>query len=221
MADRWPDAQIVGVDSSRNMLDQATAHDTTGRVTWVEQDVSHWDPTPAAAELIVTNATLQWVPGHERMIPGWLDSLPDGGAFAMQVPGNFTADSHRLIRDVVQSHPRADTLAPLLRHDPVLPPEGYADLLSRGCGHVDAWETTYVQILDQDGAQANPVLEWVKGTALRPILDRLEPHEVEPFLADLGARLADAYPRRPYGVPFPFRRIFAVGVKVEMKGGTR
>lgn len=216
MLDRWPAARITGVDSSEAMLAAARDHDTDGRVEWVNQDVSQWDP-PTEVDLVVTNATLQWVPGHEAMIERWIDALPVGGAFAMQVPGNFTADSHRIIREVVHEHPRAAVLAPLLRHDPVLSPQGYAALLAGRCGHVDAWETTYVQILDPAGQQQNPVLEWVKGTALRPILAALSEHEVDPFLNELEDRLADAYPRRAYGVIFPFRRIFAVGVK----GGSR
>ncbi|GAB3588482.1 methyltransferase domain-containing protein [Calidifontibacter terrae] len=213
MAERYPAAQIVGVDSSQNMLDQAAAHDAESRVEWVNQDVAHWDPATAAPDLIVTNATLQWVPGHERLIPGWLNSLPAGGGFAMQVPGNFGADSHRIIREAVADHPRSAELSALLRHDPVLEPTGYADLLTQHASYVDAWETTYVQLLDPEGAQANPVLEWVKGTALRPILDALDAVEQEAFLADLDRRLAAAYPRRSYGVAFPFRRIFAVAVR--------
>lgn len=213
MAERWPDAAIVGVDSSRNMLDQAVAHDTARRVQWVEQDVAQWDPASVGADLIVTNATLQWVPGHERMIPGWLDSLPTGGTFAMQVPGNFEADSHRIIRETVADQPRGAELSGLLRRDPVLEPAAYADLLAGHASYVDAWETTYVQLLDPEATQANPVLEWVKGTALRPILAALDGAEQEAFLADLDRRLAVAYPRRSYGVAFPFRRIFAVAVR--------
>ena len=217
MLERWPDARIIGIDSSSDMLEQARAHDGDGRVSWLNADVVQWDPADVSVDLIVTNATLQWVPDHASLIERWLDAASQGAVFAMQVPGNFAADSHRIIREVVSSHSRAQELTPLLRHDPVLEPEEYADLLSTRCGHVDAWETTYVQILDPAGTQENPVLEWVKGTALRPILDGLRPDEVDPFLASLGNELAVAYPRRPYGVLFPFRRIFAVGAK----GGTR
>lgn len=217
MLDRWPDAAITGIDSSADMLALAREHDEARRVRWIEGDVSHWDPPASPVDLIVTNATLQWVPGHESLIEMWVGALASGGAFAMQVPGNFTADSHRIIREVVADHERGDHLTTLLRHDPVLDPEGYAALLAEHCVHVDAWETIYVQILDPAGQQQNPVLEWVKGTALRPILAALGEHEVDPFLDELGGRLADAYPRRSYGVIFPFRRIFAVGVK----GGSR
>ncbi|MBC9956186.1 methyltransferase domain-containing protein [Yimella sp. cx-51] len=215
MARRWPDARITGVDSSPQMLDAAREHDLDDRVEWVEGDVAQWNPSERDPDLIVTNATLQWVPGHEAMIEQWLDALPAGGAFAMQVPGNFSAPSHRIIREAVADHPRSGELKPLLRHEPVLSPEGYAELLASRCAHVDAWETTYVQILDPAGTQANPVLEWVQGTALRPILAALDDSEQPAFLADLDERLAQAYPRRLFGVPFPFRRIFAVGVKGE------
>lgn len=213
IAGHFPQAKIIGVDSSQHMLDQAGEHDTDGRVDWVNQDVAQWDPCTAEADLIVTNATLQWVPDHELLIPVWLASLPSGGVFAMQVPGNFGANSHQIIRETVADHPRGNDLARLLRHDPVLEPAEYADLLAGHSSSVDAWETTYVQLLDPQGTQENPVLEWVKGTALRPILDALTDAEREPFLADLDRRLAAAYPRRSYGVAFPFRRIFAVAVR--------
>lgn len=213
LADRWPDAEIVGLDSSAEMLRQALEHDTERRVTWHESTIQAWWPRANDYDLIVTNAALQWVPEHVRLMPSWVESLPTGGTFAMQVPGNFGADSHRIIREVVADHPRADDLTPLLRHDPVLEPIGYAQLLASCASDVDVWETTYVQLLDPEGSQENPVLEWVKGTALRPILDELWTDETGPFLDDLGARLAEAYPRTPYGIAFPFRRIFAVAVR--------
>ncbi|WP_328823372.1 methyltransferase domain-containing protein [Metallococcus carri] len=210
LAQRWPQARIVGIDSSAAMLAQAAAHDTANRVEWVEADVSQWNPRDQRPDVIVTNATLQWVPDHEPLIERWVSALPPGGAFAMQVPGNFTAHSHRIIREAVADHPRAADLSGLLRADPVRDPAGYAGVIGRHTADVDAWETTYLQLLDPVGAQAHPVLEWVKGTALRPIIEALTPEETESFLDDLARRLDAAYPRRPYGVPFPFRRVFAV-----------
>lgn len=209
MADRWPDARIVGIDSSPEMIDRARSVDLDGRVEWVVGDIADWEPV--AADVLVSNAALQWVPTHRELIPSWLDALPDGGWFALQVPGNFDAPSHRLIRETVAEHPRAGELEGALRSDAVDDPAGYAELLATRCRHLDVWETTYLQILDPAGEQRSPVLEWVRGTGLRPVLDRLTPEEKQPFEAALAAKYDRAYPRRPYGVPFEFRRVFAVG----------
>jgi trans-aconitate 2-methyltransferase len=211
-AQRWPDARVIGVDSSPDMLARARTLDTAGRVDWVQADIGEYRLGAAGPpDVVLSNAALQWVPTHRELIPGWLGQLAPGGWFAMQVPGNFAAPSHRLIRDTAADHPRREQLLALLPDDPVDSPAGYADLLATGCAHIDVWETSYLQILDPAGQQPNPVLEWVKGTALRPLLDALPATEHEAFLADLAGRYAAAYPRRPYGVPFAFRRIFAVG----------
>ncbi|AKU15910.1 methyltransferase domain-containing protein [Luteipulveratus mongoliensis] len=211
-ADRWPDARVIGVDSSADMLERARDLDADGRVEWVEADVAAWDLSGVGApDVIVSNATLQWVPSHRELIPTWLEALRPGGWFAMQVPGNFAAPSHVAVREVAAAQPRGPELTAALREAPVDDPVAYADLLAGRCPHVDAWETTYVQVLDPGGEQPSPVLEWVKGTALRPILDRLDTEEQAAFLAELGTRLGHDYPRRSYGTPFPFRRIFAVG----------
>lgn len=212
LADRWPGANITGVDSSATMLARARALDPTGRVQWVLGDVSAWEP-PGATDVIVSNATLQWVPGHVELMERWLRALPTGGWFAMQVPANFDAPSHRIIREVAREHLRPDDLVGALRESPVEAPERYAEVLAQACDHVDVWETTYLQILDPQGAQRSPVLEWVKGTALRPLLDVLDDAEREAFLTELVSRFDAAYPRAPYGVVMPFRRIFAVGRK--------
>ncbi|GGB47981.1 trans-aconitate 2-methyltransferase [Flexivirga endophytica] len=232
LADRWPRAQITGVDSSDSMLERAAALDVEHRVHWELADVNGWEPD-SEPEVLVTNATLQWVPGHLTLIDRWLSRLPDGGWFAMQVPGNFDAPSHRIIREVARAHDRAADRAGVpakyrseeraenfvgwlegaLRDAPVESPERYAEALAAHCGHVDVWETTYLQVLDPQGAQRSPVLEWVKGTALRPLLDVLDDSERAALLEELVTRFDVAYPRAPYGTPMPFRRIFAVGRK--------
>ncbi len=212
LADRWPDANITGVDSSESMLQRAASLDTQGRVRRELADVSGWNGADAA-DVIVTNATLQWVPEHLALIDRWLAGLPDGGWFAMQVPGNFDAPSHRIIREIAREHDRAGNLAGALRESPVESPERYARALAEHCGHLDVWETTYLQMLDPQDLQRSPVLEWVKGTALRPLLDVLDDSEKDAFLDELIERFDAAYPRAAYGTPMPFRRIFAVGRK--------
>ena len=218
LAHRWPDAEIVGVDDSPAMLERARELDRSSRVRWVEADVAGYDP--GEADLIVTNATLQWVPDHDALIRSWATRLRPAGAFAMQVPGNFDAPSHRILRELTRERLGPARAAELTREAPVLEPAQYARLLA-GCGlRPDAWETTYVQVLDPEGEQDVPVLEWMKGTALRPVLAALG-DDTEDFLAELGARLAQAYPRSAAGVYFPFRRIFAVGHRVEVSAGRR
>ena len=214
LARRWPAARVVGVDSSPQMLEQARRSDAAQRVDWVEADAATWEP-PSGIDLLVTNATLQWVPGHLDLIPRWVAALVPGGWFAMQVPGNFDAPSHRLLRESAAAAPRSAELLGALRHaDPVAAPAAYTVLLAQlGCA-VDVWETTYQQVLDPAGEQDSPVLEWTKGTALRPVLDLLTgEQERADFLAAYAARLAEAYPRRGFGTLFPFRRIFAVAQK--------
>ncbi len=223
MADRWPAARVVGVDNSEGMLGRARELDAAGRVRWVRADIAEWDVASLGEpDLVVTNAALQWVPGHQELIPRWLAALAPGGAFAMQVPGNFDAPSHRIIREVAAARERGGELTGRLRHDhPVGEPQDYADLLAPFCERVDVWETTYLQVLDPAGQSAHPVLDWVKGTALRPLLDVLAGDELDAFLTDLAARLREAYPRRPYGTPFPFRRVFAIGAKAADGPGGR
>lgn len=211
LAQRWPAARVVGVDSSPHMLEQARAGDPEGRVEWVEADVADWQP-PTGIDLLVTNATLQWVPGHLELIPRWVVALAPGGWFAMQVPGNFEAPSHRLLRETAAAAPRSTELLATLRHGaPVAEPAAYTALLAGlGCA-VDVWETTYQQVLDPAGEQDCPVLEWTKGTALRPVLDVLTgDQERADFLRAYADRLREAYPRQDFGTRFPFRRIFAI-----------
>ncbi|GAB3068122.1 trans-aconitate 2-methyltransferase [Intrasporangium mesophilum] len=210
---RWPDARVIGVDPSPEMLAKARAVDTDGRVEWVEAAAEDWDPATLGApiDVFVTNATLQWVPTHLRLIPTWVAALAPGGTFAMQVPANFDAPSHRLMREVAARHPRADDLRPGLdRAVAVALPETYAALLLDLTPDVDVWQTTYQHVLASDTAR-HPVLEWVRGTGLRPVLGVLtDEQEREAFLDDYERELETAYPRRPFGVLFGFTRTFAV-----------
>lgn len=214
LARRWPRARLVGVDHSPDMLRAARELDADGRVEWVEQDVGAWDPQSlgAAPDVIVTNATLQWVPGHRELLSRWSAALAPGGWLAMQVPGNLEAPSHALMREVARRHPAADRLGPALQRLAVASPAEYVEWLGGSGLEVDVWETTYQHVLDPEGAQANPVLEWVSGTGLRPVLQALtDPEERAAFLEEYDAALRAEYPRTGVGVVFPFRRIFAVG----------
>lgn len=215
LARRWPGARVVGLDSSPEMLDAARALDTDGRVEWVEARAEDWDPASLGApvDVLVTNAALQWVPGHLDLLPRWVDALADDGWFAMQVPSNFDAPSHALMREVAARHLRADDLLPVLRRAAAVatPAEYLGALASLGL-EADVWRTTYEHVLDPDGRQRSPVLAWVRATGLRPVLDVLtDDAERAAFLDDYAALLDDAYPRRPWGVVLGFSRTFAVG----------
>ncbi len=198
LAGRWPAARVSAFDSSPDMVAAARGRG----VDAVEADVETWTP-PEDVDVIVTNAVLQWVPAHRELLRRWTRGLPAGGWLAMQVPGNFTAPSHELAREV------ADRFGvPLRDAATVVEPADYADdLVGAGAGAVDVWETTYLQRLTGE----DPVLHWVSGTALRPVRDALSDADFSAYTAELAPRLREAYPRSPDGSTwFPFRRIFAV-----------
>ncbi|MEV0614909.1 trans-aconitate 2-methyltransferase [Nonomuraea sp. NPDC050404] len=203
LGNRWPRATVEGFDSSPAMITKARKLETQAR--FAVADVATWRPD-RPIDVLISNAVLQWVPDNEAVLEHWVESLAPGGWLAFQVPGNFEAPSHVAIRELCASRAWSDKLSDYGRGNPVGDPLDYVDLLNDGGSQVDAWETTYVHILHGE----NPVLDWVSGTALRPILDRLDPDDQRRFKQDLAGPLAEAYPARSYGTPFPFRRIFVV-----------
>ena len=207
LAGRWPQARIVGIDSSSEMLAKAAvlAADEPN-LDFEQGDIAHWRPSPDS-DVIVTNAALQWVPGHRDMLGGWLRALKPGAWFALQVPGNFTSPSHTLMRELAESPRWTARLGGVLRHDGAVgSPADYLEImLDAGCT-ADAWETTYLQLLPG----SDPVLEWVRGTGLRPVLAALSPQDAAEFEQEYSALLREAYPETGHGTVFPFRRIFAV-----------
>jgi trans-aconitate 2-methyltransferase len=216
LARRFPGARITGYDNSPEMLataEREAAGDTPdgGRIDFAPADLAHWEPEEPY-DLIVTNAALHWVPGHRHSFARWTAALRPGGTFALQVPGNFAAPSHTLLAGLCASPRWRDRLGDKgPGPSPVLAPAGYLDLLTGlGCD-TDAWETTYCQLLPGE----DPVLDWIKGTTLRPVLTALDgdPEALETFLGEYRTLLRDAYPPGPHGTVFPFRRIFAVAVR--------
>jgi trans-aconitate 2-methyltransferase len=201
LTERWPDAEIDALDSSPEMVADARARGVAAR----ELDVRDWRPT-GEDDVVVTNAVLQWVPGHRDLLAGWLAALPSGAWFALQVPGNFGSPSHVLVRELL-AEPRWRGLVDVRDELAVAAPADYARTMA-GCGaEVDAWETTYQHRL----TGADPVLNWISGTALRPVRDALDDAGWAGFRADLAPRLRAAYPTEPDGSTwFGFRRIFAV-----------
>jgi trans-aconitate 2-methyltransferase len=207
---RWPGARVRGVDSSPEMIAEARAGG--GPVEYVVGDVREWSPD-ADVDVAITNATLQWVPGHEALLTRWAAGLPAGAWLALQVPGNTHAPSHRALREVVASGPWSDRLAADAGPRDVADATGYAELLGDAGCVVDAWETTYVHVLTSGPTQStagHPVLSWMEGTALRPVRAALADKEWDAFRSELDGRLALAYPVRGGVVYFPFRRVFVV-----------
>jgi trans-aconitate 2-methyltransferase len=179
------------------------------RLSFASGSVQTWRPN-SPADVVVSNATLQWVPGHLGMLPELLTMVRPGGWLAFQVPGNLEDAHHQEIRSLYRSTPWCDIPAVHALPDRThgsYPATDYLDMLAPLCDYVDGWDTTYVHILQGD----DPVLEWVKGTALRPVLAALGTDEARTeFLAQLAPRLRAAYPSRPWGTPFPFKRVFVV-----------
>ncbi|MQY16564.1 putative trans-aconitate 2-methyltransferase [Streptomyces sp. RB5] len=213
LAERWPSARITGLDSSPAMLAAAAEYAGPtaggGSLDFAYADAAAWTPD-GPLDLLVSNAVLQWVPGHTARFPAWVAALAPGGVFAFQVPGNFDSPSHALMRRVCASPRWRERLDGVLREDPVLSPAGYlAELVGLGC-EVDAWETTYTHLLRGE----DPVLDWVSGTGLRPVLDALG-READTFVDEYRELLREAYPREAYGTVFPFRRIFVVARRTE------
>jgi trans-aconitate 2-methyltransferase len=207
LADRWPGARVTGVDSSPEML--AAAASVPGRLEFVEGDVREWHPE-GPVDVVVSNAVLHWVPGHDALLARWAGWLPPGGWVAVQVPGNFRAPTHTLLDQLCRSPRWADRLADAgPRPDTVLEPPGYLDVLSEAGLAPDVWETSYLHVL----RGPDPVLTWVRSTVLRPVLARLTDDDAAAaFTAEYAAALRAAYPARPDGTTvLPFRRIFAVG----------
>ncbi|WP_427920596.1 trans-aconitate 2-methyltransferase [Streptomyces sp. cg40] len=215
LADRWPTAHITGYDNSPEMLEKAAAHAGPtaggGRLDFAHGDATTWAPAEPY-DLIVSNAALQWVPGHLDRFGDWVAALVPGGTFAFQVPDNIDAPLHALMRELAATARWKSRLGEVLRReDSVHTPDVYLDRLARlGCA-ADVWQTTYQHILPGP----DPVLDWVKGTGLRPALTALadDPEARDAFVTEYRDLLREAYPAADYGTVLPFRRLFAVARK--------
>lgn len=204
LAGRWPAARVLGVDSSPEMIEAARA-EAGGRLTFQLADIRTWQPGQPA-DVITCNAVLQWIPGHSELLTSWARWLAPGGWLAFQLPGNFDQPSHTILRELA-SAPRWRLLldGAQLNRQAGEPMDYLALLAGAGC-EVDAWETTYLHVLPGEDA----VLDWYRGSGLRPVLAALPPAPAAEFLAEYGERIRAAYPPAPYGTVLPFRRVFVV-----------
>jgi trans-aconitate 2-methyltransferase len=228
LAQRWPSATVCGVDNSPQMIETARQHAPaavlrsagspgSGSVmtshapglSFMLDDIRHWEPQ-SLPDVIVSNAVLQWVPGHRELLVRWAGQLADDGWLAFQVPGNFDQPSHVILGEMAASARWRSLLRDVELNRQSADPADYAELLAGAGCEVDAWETTYVHIL----TGSDPVLEWYKGTGLRPVLAVLDADRAADFLAEYGEKIRVAYPPGPFGTLFPFRRVFTVAHRV-------
>jgi len=202
LAARWPAASVHGVDSSAEMITKARG--THPELGFEVGDLRDWRPAEPV-DVLVSNATLQWVPDHLDLLPGLVAAVRPGGWLAFQVPGNFDQPSHTIRTELAATAPydayTRDVAVPSSRDAAT-----YLAALTRlGCT-VDAWETTYLHVLRGD----DPVFTWVSGTGARPTLQAIPDHLRPGFERKFKALLSEAYPSRNGLVLLPFRRIFVV-----------
>lgn len=206
LTDRWPGARVCGLDSSAAMLAKARAERA---IEWIEGDIATWSP-PTAPDLVFSNATLHWLPDHAALFRRLFAALASDGVLAVQMPRNHGAPSHTALRAVAENGPWAKRLAPVLEQNRVDEPADYYDWLAPATASLDIWECEYLHVLRGD----NPVVEWTRGSALKPFLDALDPTDARRFENEYAAQIAAAYPPRPDGSTlFPFRRLFIVAVR--------
>jgi trans-aconitate 2-methyltransferase len=208
-ARRWPAARVFGIDSSAEMLGRAEAQFPARQwptITWQHEEIATWAPA-SPVSVLYSNAALHWVENHEALFPRLLAMIESGGVFAVQMPDNWDEPSHRLIAAVVEDPRWRARTSPVFRRNPVAGPAEYRNWLRPLASEIDQWRTTYYHILEG----SDPVLGWVKGSILRPILSTLEADDSEMFLA----RLAEGYrlhysPEADGRTVFPFSRQFLV-----------
>jgi trans-aconitate 2-methyltransferase len=203
LAARWPGARVHGLDASAEMV--GSARGRADCATYDVADLRDWLASDETADLVVSNATLQWVPGHLDLLPALVEHVTRGGWLALGVPANFQEPSHVLREELAAQQPYAAHTAGVAS-PAAHPARTYLEALAGlGCA-VDAWETTYLHVLTGE----DPVFTWVSGTGARPTLQALPEDLRARFEAELKARLRAAYPPGPSGVVLPFRRVFVV-----------
>ena len=204
LAERWPEARIIGIDNSSEMIERARS--AVPHAEWLLADISNWQPAQPV-DVVFANASLQWVPQPEAVLRRLFSFVAPGGAFAFQIPANQEGPPHTLIDDALRelNLDRYIDRERLSRY--VLSPRAYFRILASEAAAIDIWDTDYLQVLEGEDA----VLSWVKGTALVPILTNLSATDAERFLESLALRLRQAYPPEPGGgTLLPFRRRFVV-----------
>lgn len=206
LAERFPEARIVGLDSSPAMLSEARA--LLPRARFIEGDASVWTPA-SDVDLVFANAVYQWIPGHVAQFPRVLNAMATGSVLAVQMPDNVMEPTHQLMQQVAARGPWAHRLTDAARA-PLPPVRTYYDALKPVSSRIDIWHTVYNHVL----AGPDAVVEWVKGTGLRPFIDPLSADERADFISRYRAEIAAAYPPTIDGkVLLRFPRLFIVAVR--------
>ncbi len=205
IARRYPDARVEGVDSSPDMLRQA--RERLPGCTFSQADLNSWTPPPDA-DLLYANAVFQWVPNHAAVLKRLLEALPQGGVLAVQMPDNLSEPSHTLMQETASDPRWADKLREAAARRDLLPSvDAYYDLFRPLAARLDIWHTIY----NHPMAGAGGIIEWLKGTGLRPFLDPLAAEERPAFLDLYKSKLEKSYPARVDGkVILRFPRLFIV-----------
>lgn len=204
---RWPGADILGVDSSPEMIDRASSDDDDPHARYAVADVSVFRPDHPV-DLIVSNAMFQWIPDQFEVIGELLGSLTEHGGVAIQVPNNAASATHQTLARLADTEPYRDHLRDA-RRLPGIEPQAYLEFFAHHGFMVNAWSTTYLHVLAGD----DPVFDWISGTGARPFLQALDGDLRERFTAELKAALREAYPAQPWGTVLPFTRTFVVASK--------
>lgn len=209
LAARYPSAEVTGFDSSPDMIDAARRRLPTVRFEVLA--LKDWSDR-APLDLILANAVLHWVPDHATVLPDLLARLRPGGSLAIQMPDNLDEPSHRLMHDIALAGPWRGKLSnALTARTHISSAAGYYAMLRPAAARVDIWRTTYHHRI-ADGAPG--IVEWFKGSGLRPFLDALDAGEREEFLARYTAAIAQAYPASEDGSALlPFPRLFIVATR--------
>lgn len=215
LAQRWPDAQVTGLDSSAEMIAKAKSSKHEPNLDFALADATTWRPAENL-DLLFSNAMLQWLPNHRELLSSWLGTMKPGAYVAIQMPGNFRSPSHALMREVAESPKWIQKLGGVLRDGHVVgEPEEYQRLFLQQGFQANVWETTFQQLLPGD----DPIVDWVRGTALLPVKAVLDAEDYLEFEDDYRAVVSIHYPsvQTPDGTKltnFPFRRIFVIGHKL-------
>jgi trans-aconitate 2-methyltransferase len=207
LAQRFPGATVTGIDNSDDML--AAARKRLPSLDFELADIGAWNPA-RQFDVILANASLQWLPDHATLYPRLISKLAPGGSLAVQTPDNMEEPAHRLARETAMNGPWAGKIGPV-EHPARHSANFYYALLRPHCSTIDVWRTTYFHPLAGGSAA---VVEWFKGSALRPYLEPLDDAEKEEFLACYLAAIAMAYPALADGsVLLPFPRLFIVACR--------
>jgi trans-aconitate 2-methyltransferase len=207
LRERYPNTEIIALDSSPDMIEAARKR--LPGIAFEVADIVGWEG--AGFDVILANAVIQWIPHHDALLPALVERLAPEGSLAIQTPDNLDEPSHRLMREVAADGPWAEKLARASRARAARHcADWYFRLLRRRVGRVDVWRTTYFHPLPGPGA----VVEWLRGTGLRPFVDPLDPAERKAYLARYQEEIAKAYSAEADGtVLLPFPRLFLIATR--------